>query len=96
MENKSTTSVVSAKQETSDCTKPRLAAGLSWNDALYAMHEGKTVIHRYFSGDEKIYMENGKIVLDGKYHVTPQEFIKWRNTPDFLDGGWEVVSETCR
>lgn len=80
-----------SNNQTENLAKPVLADGLSWNDALYAMHEGKTVKHRYFSDKEQIFMEDGRIVLDGKYHVTVSEFIKYRNNPTFLDSGWTIV-----
>ncbi len=53
-------------------------------EAIIAMREGKKVTHRWFSRDEWMTYENGKIVLEDGVKCTPAIF--WM---DRTDASWE-------
>jgi hypothetical protein len=53
------------------------------NEAIAAMQAGKKVTHQWFTSDEWMTMENGKIVLEDGVRCMPDEFWKWR-----IDESW--------
>jgi hypothetical protein len=57
--------------------------------AILAMKLGERVTHTYFSRDEFIRMEDGKIVDENGYRFTASEFWQYR-TAEIFATGWSV------
>ena len=55
-------------------------------DAIKAMEQGKKVTHRYFTSDEWMTMEDGKIVLEDGVKCDPSFFWFDRKSKDWNDG----------
>jgi hypothetical protein len=53
-------------------------------EAIAAMQAGKIITHDYFSYDEWMTMQDGKIVLEDGVKCEPEDFWKWRTAK-----GWE-------
>jgi len=61
-------------------------------EAIQAMLEGKKVTHRYFTDDEWVTMENGKIVFEDGIRCSPEEFWKWR-TEECFETDWSIYDK---
>lgn len=61
-------------------------------EAIELMHKGIHVTHEHFGIEEHITMDHGKIVLTEGYHVSPNEFWKWRTEDDWNDG-WSIYKD---
>ena len=75
----------------SDIGRPELCIikdGLSKEEAITAMNEGKTLSHKYFTSDEHITMKNGEVVDEKGIMLT--DFWKYRTAPVF-DGDWKII-----
>jgi hypothetical protein len=55
-------------------------------EAIQAMEQGKKVQHRWFSKDEWMTIENGKIVFEDGARCTINEFFSFRNIEGWNDG----------
>jgi hypothetical protein len=62
---------------------------MSKNEAIQEMQKGNKVTHRYFSPNEWMTMQNGKIVLEDGVRCDPPEFWRWR-TQDSWNDGYEL------
>ena len=58
------------------------------DEAIQAMKKGFKVTHQYFSSDEFIYMENGRIHDENGYDLD-DEFWQWRQE-DYWLTGWDL------
>lgn len=61
-------------------------------EAIEAMRQRKKVTHSYFTDDEFIKMEKGKIVTEEGYSAPPEEFWKYRQSV-WWNEGWELFEE---
>lgn len=52
--------------------------------AIEAMNQGLKVTHQYFSPNEWMTMQDGKIILEDGVKCSPMEFWKWR-----VGSSWE-------
>lgn len=59
-------------------------------EAIEAMQAGKKVTWKYFSDDEWMTIENGKIVLEDGVRCSPDEF--WRSTDEGWNDGYSLFS----
>lgn len=59
------------------------------SEAIAAMAAGKKVTHHYFSSDEWVTIENGKILLEDGVRCSPMEFWRWRMNESWNEG-WEL------
>lgn len=64
---------------------------LTREEAMEAMLQGKKVRHRYFSDEEYMTIENGKILLEDGVKCSYEEFWKYRNLEGWKDG-YELVA----
>lgn len=55
-------------------------------EAIEAMEAGNKVTHRYFSRDEWMTMENGKILLEDGVLCIPTKFWQYRTDKSWEDG----------
>lgn len=62
-------------------------------EAIEKMKAGEKVTHRYFTSDEWMTMEGGKIVLEDGVRCSTHEFWRWR-TDDVWNDGYEIFNET--
>jgi len=56
------------------------------NEAIQEMQKGNKVTHRYFSQNEWMVIQNGKIVLEDGVKCDPHEFWRWRGGESWNDG----------
>ena len=62
--------------------------GLSKEEAITAMNEGKTLSHKYFTSDEYITMKDGEVVDEKGIVLT--SFWKYQ-TAQVFDGDWKII-----
>lgn len=55
-------------------------------EAIDAMIAGQKVTHRYFSANEWITIENGKMLLEDGVRCSQTEFWRWRTDESWNDG----------
>lgn len=55
-------------------------------EAIDKMKKGIKVTHRYFSKNEWMTMDNGKIVLEDGFRCSTHEFWRWRTDESWNDG----------
>lgn len=55
-------------------------------EAIEAMKAGKKITHEYFSGDEWMTMENGKILTEEGYRHSANEFWFFRTAEGWQQG----------
>lgn len=56
------------------------------SEAITAMKNGLKVTHRYFSSDEWMTMQDGRILLEDGCKCSPEEFWRWRKDNNWNDG----------
>jgi hypothetical protein len=54
--------------------------------AIAAMNDGKKVTHQYFTSNEWMTMQDGKILLEDGVKCSPYEFWRWRTDECWNDG----------
>ena len=54
--------------------------------ALDAMQSGQKITHRFFSPDEWMTIDNGKILLEDGVRCMPNDFFKYRSDKSWNDG----------
>jgi hypothetical protein len=62
-------------------------------EAIAAMLRGEKVTHEWFTKDEWMTYEGGKIVLEDGVRCHPSEFWRWR-TDDSWNNGYSLFIET--
>lgn len=60
-------------------------------EALKAMQEGKKVTHRFFSPNEWMTIDNGKILLEDGVRCTIEEFFHFRSD-NLWENGFELYT----
>lgn len=59
---------------------------LSWEEALQAMHNGKRVVHKYFTSEEYFEIQYGVIVCENGYNMSD-----WFKNEKWQLTGWRVL-----